>query len=331
MIVTSSTSANQTYAAQNVTATKAAGAYESTASATQTTDKMEAMKQKYADLYTPIPETYSKADEALQAQKIYEAYPDYIPPNELFAEAARIYTEEYGEKPIQLGDAPLTEEQQAKQAAAFEKVFAPYGGAEAYNEMVKEVFEIQKQYPVNSWGKEGLENAKELSRFYNAGVYEGLESGMSLDDAKQAASSAMFSYMGTSSNKVMLRAMPNPELGIEGSDLFNAYVQYEKQAYNYDTNIDLREHDIDGWWRDNDLYQSDSAMIAEIQKKIEQFTFMLENTDLLEEAIDEMDVDDRPDVSSYQRTAREEELPEARLALKIFQNYNIYDRIDTVV
>jgi hypothetical protein len=62
-----------------------------------------------------------------------------------------------------------------KEASFLEKVFAPYGGAEAYNGIYKEVFEIQKANPINQLGKDGLDNASELARFYNAGVYEGLE------------------------------------------------------------------------------------------------------------------------------------------------------------
>ena len=39
---------------------------------------MAEMQEKYKDVYTPVPETYSKADEDLQKQKIHEAYPNYI-------------------------------------------------------------------------------------------------------------------------------------------------------------------------------------------------------------------------------------------------------------
>jgi hypothetical protein len=42
-------------------------------SQTQVTGRMAEMEEKYKDVYTPMPETYSKADEDLQWQKIYEA------------------------------------------------------------------------------------------------------------------------------------------------------------------------------------------------------------------------------------------------------------------
>lgn len=302
-------------------------AYEQT-QPTQKIDKLSQMQEKYQEIYTPIPESYTKGSEELQQQKIYEAYPNYIPPNELFAEASRIYTEEFGEKKIELGDDPLTEEQQAKQHAAFEKVFEPYGGAEAYNAMVKDVFEIQKQNPINQWGKDGLDNASELARFYNAGVYEGLESGKSLEESKRATGEAMYEYMGTSSNKTMLRAMPNPKLGIEGSDLFHDYIYYEKQEYDYARNIDLREFGIDGAWSENDIYKSDTSMISEIYKKLDQFDFMLNNPDLIEKANDKLKPFDQERTQGYENIIQEKEVPSAKLALIIFENYKIYNSID---
>jgi len=298
---------------------------------TQKTDKLTQMQEKYQEIYTPIPQTYTKGSEELQQQKIYEAYPNYIPPQKLFAEASRIYTEEFGEKKIELGDPPLTKEQQEKQAAAFKKVFEPFGGSEAYNAMYKDVFEIQKQYPINQWGKDGLNNASELARFYNAGVYEGLESGKSLEEAKQTTGEAMYEYMGTSSNKIMLKVMPNPKLGVEGSDLFYDYIYNEKEEYDYTRNIDLREFGIDGAWSENDIYKSDTSMINEIYKKLEQFDFMLNNPDLIEKANDKLKPFYQERTQGYKNIIQGREVPSAKLALSIFENYKIYNSIDMQV
>jgi hypothetical protein len=295
---------------------------------TQNVDKLAQIQEKYKDIYTPIPQTYTSQSEQTQQQKIYEAYPNYIPPQKLFAEASRIYTEEFGEKKIELGDPPLTKEQQEKQEAAFKKVFEPYGGSEAYNAMVKDVFEIQKQYPINQWGKDGLDNASELARFYNAGVYEGLESGKSLEEAKQTAGETMYEYMGNSSNKIMLRAMPNPKLGVEGSDLFYDYIYKEKEEYDYARNIDLREFGIDGAWSENDIYKSDTSMINEIYKKLEQFDFMLNNPDLIDKANDKLKPFYQERTQGYETIIQGREVPSAKLALSIFENYNIYDSVD---
>ncbi|MGM0623387.1 MAG: hypothetical protein ACQESH_05130 [Campylobacterota bacterium] len=292
-----------------------------------TSSKLDRMQEKYKDVYTPLPQTYSKADEDLQTQKIMQAYPDYVD----FKEFLKI-VDSYLEGPkIQLGQ-DLTpselKDQKEDYNQAYEKAYEKVGGEEAFLQMQKDVQKIQQEYPINSWAKDGLENAKEMSRFYNAAVYEGLESAMSVEDAKRSASSAIFSYMGTSSTKTMLRALPNKELGIEGSDLFFQYVTYEKQNYDHDKNLDLRKYDIEGWWRDNEVYQSDNAMAAEIQKKISQFNFMLENPTIIQSALDRLDADSRPKIETLHDTIRNEELPQAKLALKVFENYDIYDSLD---
>lgn len=281
MIINSNTSAiASTTRTQKVAQTVA---YEQT-QPIQKTDKLSQMQEKYQEIYTPMPETYTKGSEELQKQKIYEAYPNYVPAQELLPEVSRIYTEEFGEKKIELGDPPLNEEQKKKYEAAFERVFEPYGGVEAYGVMYKGVLEIQKQYPINQWGKDGLDNAGELARFYNAGVYEGLEAGKSLSEAQKSVSEAIFEYMGTSVNKTLLKSMPNQILGIRGSELLNDYVYYEKSEYHYESSIDLRDFGIEGAWWDNDTYKSDTSMISEIYKKLEQFDFMLNNPDLIDKA-----------------------------------------------
>ena len=327
MQVTQSSSSS-VYATSATQKTSKVSAYDtSSTQSTQKTDKLAKMEEKYQDIYTPIPETYSKTDEDLQTQKIYEAYPNYVFGQDFLKIVDKYYAQS-GAEPLKLGTTS-SEVQIKAQEEAFNKAYEEIGlTKESFVQMQKDVQKIKQEHPINQWAKDGVENAKELSKFYNAGVYEGLESGLSIEDAKQASSSAIYSYMGTSANKVMLRAMPNEELGLDGSELFNNYVKYEKQSYNYDTNIDLRESNIEGWWRDNNVYQNDSAMISEIQKKISQFNFMLNNSSPLQEAIDKLDPNSRPEISSLQNIINNEELPEENLALKIFQNYNIYDSID---
>ena len=99
MQVTSAQTAQQLYAAQNPSAVQAASAYAERV-ATASVSPMEAVEEKYQDIYTPIPETYTPQSEAVQREKIHEAYPDYIPPQEFMAEVSRIYTEEFGMEPL---------------------------------------------------------------------------------------------------------------------------------------------------------------------------------------------------------------------------------------
>jgi hypothetical protein len=195
MIVTSSTQTQYTQATNKTTATKATSAYESVApTATQQTDKMAEMKEKYKDIYTPIPETYSKSDDDIQAQKIHEAYPNYISGLELFGLVNKIYSQELDGEPIQLGKT-VTPEQVEKQKIAWDKAYEILGGRESFAKMQKDVQEIKEKYPINDWAKHDVPNAKELARFDNAVVYEGLESGKTLEEAKIYAGSIRDSYM----------------------------------------------------------------------------------------------------------------------------------------
>ena len=125
------TSTSQTYATNNITATKAISTYESTASS-QPVDKIDEMKEKYKDVYTPIPDTYSKADEDLQVRKIHEAYPNYIAGSDFL----KIVDSFYDGEPMELGIIP-TQEQKDKQELAFEKAYELFGGREAFTDMMK--------------------------------------------------------------------------------------------------------------------------------------------------------------------------------------------------
>ncbi|MEA1955658.1 MAG: hypothetical protein U9N02_04090 [Campylobacterota bacterium] len=193
MNVTSSHYATQVYQTNKTTATKAVSAYESV-TPSKPVDKMDEMKEKYKDIYTPIPETYSKADEDLQVRKIHEAYPNYISPTDFI----KIVDSFYDGEPMELGKEP-TQEQIDKQKIAFDKAYEIFGGEETYMEMMKGVREIQNDYPINNWGKdERTHNAKELSRFTNAAIYEGLEQGKSLEESKIYAGNLRSSFMDTS-------------------------------------------------------------------------------------------------------------------------------------
>ena len=48
--------------------------------------------------------------------------------------------------------------------------------------------------------------------------------------------------------------------------------------------MDLRNYGIKGNWQDHEIYGSQTAMISEIEKKINQFNFMLNNEDKIKNA-----------------------------------------------
>lgn len=334
MTVTSATT-SQVYTTNKTSATKASSAYESVAPTTaQQTDKMAEMEEKYKDVYTPIPETYSKADEDIQAQKIKEAYPNYVSMAEVWKIADKIYTEEFGEKKFQLGD-KLTPEQEEKKKLSLEMAYEMFGGIDAIIAADKGVYEIKKAYPVNPWGKdERNNNSTELARFHNAVVYQELENGKTIDEAREHAgyltSTSLYMNSGFKENSfidILIKAGladPDAKQDYDNSVDFNA---------PNNTTWDLRTYGIEGRWQENNIYENDQAMISELEKKIGQFNFLLNNENLIKAANDKLDPSNQSLAltNHYKEYINEQYLPEAQFALDIFKNYKIYDSVDIKV
>jgi hypothetical protein len=320
MTVTSTTQTGYTPATNKTTATKATSAYENTAPVqTQQTDKMAEMQEKYKDVYTPIPETYSKADEDLQTQKIHEAYPNYMTGPE-FLKIVDKYYQDLGGEPFKLGTTPTQEQiQKGKEASA--KALQEIGHTEkSFSQMQKDVQVIQAQYPVNTLAKEGVSNAKEIARFTNAAVYEGLESGKTVGEAKKDAINMRSSFLDMD----FMRDQFLKSIGASGG-------KYDPVPINYTPENplwDLRANGINGRWEDNSVYENDNAMISELNKKISQFNFMLNNKDVIETANNNLDPSNRGMINTYESQILDDKLPKVQMALDIFKNYKIYDSID---
>jgi hypothetical protein len=331
MTVTSATQTGYTQATNKTTATKATSAYENTAPVqTQQTDKMAEMQEKYKDVYTPIPETYSKADEDLQAQKIHDAYPNYLSGPEFLKIVDKYYYESGGE-PFKLGTTP-TQEQIEKGKEASAKALEQIGHTkESFIKMEKDVQAIKEKYPINNWAKEGVSNAKEIARFTNAAVYEGLESGKTVEEAKKYAGSIRDSYMNISGmpdtflDTLVKAGRADPNAKQMDPDRF-------KPDFNSPINTiwDLRQYGIEGDWTKNNIYNNDKAMIAEIEKKINQFDFMLNNEKLIKEAYSKLkpEYQNLGNNAGYQQIINDEGMPKMQEGLNIFKNYKIYDSID---
>jgi hypothetical protein len=71
-------------------------------------------------------------------------------------------------------------------------------------------------------------------------------------------------------------------------------------------------------------------MIAELEKKMGEFNFMLNNENLMKEANSKLNTYDRSlgQENHYKEYINNEYLPETKFALDIFKNYKIYDSID---
>lgn len=305
---------------------------------TKATGKLAEMQEKYKDVYTPIPETYSKADEDLQTRKIYEAYPNYISGPD-FLKIADSFLE--GPK-IELGQ-KLSPEEDAKQRAdykqAAQKAFEALGFTEeSFSQMTKGAMEIMKEYPVNTWGKdERVNNATELARFTNAATYEALEQGKTIEEARIYAANLRSSFMDTSYSTINFletlikagRADPN------ALDWFlNQDEEYYPKNLNevdfnasHNATMDLREYGIEGSWEFYEVVESQKGMIAEIEKKMGQFQFMLNNESKIKEAYSKLEADAQTlgNNAGYKKMINEDYMPRMEAGLNIFKNYKIYD------
>jgi hypothetical protein len=304
---------------------------------TKATGKIAEMEEKYKDVYTPIPETYSVKDEELQARKIYEAYPNYISgPDFLqivssFLEGTRI---ELGQKLT-----PAQEEaQKLDYAQAFQKAYDIFGGEEEFIAMQKGAMEIMKKYPVNTWGKdERVHNETELARFTNAAVYEGLEQGKTIEEARIYAANLTSSFMDTSYSVInFLETLI--KAGRADPDALKWFLEKDEKYYPKNPNdidfnatnnqtMDLRKYGIEGSWEYYEKPENQKEMITEIEKKIGQFNFMLNNENLIKDAYSKLvaDAQNLGNNAGYKKMINDDYMPRMVDGLNIFKNYKIYD------
>jgi len=297
---------------------------------TQETSRMDEMQEKYKDVYTPIPEKYTEGSAELQAQKVYEAYPNYMSFSEFLGLADSFFE---GTK-IQLGQ-KLTEAEETQQNLdydnAFAKAYESVGGEEAWHEMVHGAREIMAKYPVNNYGKDPrVTNATELARFENATVYEGLEKGKTVEEAKLDAKGLISAFMNISYSSFQQIDFLN-NANMFGSDDWEVVDRNRDNKVDFNkannSTMDLREYGIEGDWGYYDVLENQDAMISEIEKKIQQYNFMLNNEDLMKEAYSKLDPEyqDLGNNAGYQKMINENYLPRMEAGLNIFKKYKIYD------
>jgi len=202
--------------------------------------------------------------------------------------------------------------------------------------MVHGAREIMAKYPVNNYGKyEGVTNAKELARYENAMVYEGLESGKTLKESKSNAKMSLGKFLDPT---VLTYHYRGSLLGIDALDALkmpdgSELVPQERQAPVVDFNsvfnstMDLREYGIEGDWEYYEIPENQQDMMTEIEKKIDQFNFMLNNESKIKEAYMKLDprYQDIGNNEGYQKLINEDYMPQMQEALNIFKNYKIYD------
>ena len=303
---------------------------------TKATGKMAEMQEKYKDVYTPTPDTYIEGSEELQMQKVYEEYPKYLELDQIWAKRQSFYEGE----PLELGTIE-TKEQKAHQKIASEKfdawIVEEYGSQEDFNEMISGGQKIKDKYPYNSLAKDGVHNAKEIARFQNAAVYEGLEQGKTIEEAKIYAGNLIDNFMDTSYAVVnfLETLIKAGKADVNAVDLFLAKDHEEEREKDYNlgfnephsSTMNLTEYGIEGNWEYYAKPENQKAMIDEIEKKIGQFNFMLNNESKIKEAYLKLDAayQDTGNNAGYQKMINEKYMPRMEAGLNIFKNYKIYD------
>jgi len=298
--------------------------------------RLAEMEEKYKDVYTPTPETYSKDDEELQMQKVYEAYPKYLELDQIWAKMQSFYEGE----PLELGTTE-TKEQKAHQKIASEKfdawIVEEYGSREDFNEMISGGQKIKDKYPYNSLAKDGIHNAKEIARFQNAAVYEGLEQGKTIEEAKIYAGNLIGNFMDTSYAVVnfLETLIKAGKADVNTVDVFLAKDHEEEREKDYNlgfnephsSTMNLTEYGIEGNWEYYVKPENQQDMILEIEKKISQFNFMLHNESKIKEAYSKLDAayQDTGNNAGYQKMINEKYMPRMEAGLNIFKKYKIYD------
>lgn len=305
-------------------------------SQTQATGKMAQMEEKYKDVYTPMPEKFSQDTEDLQTALIRERYPDYLTLDEVlekYAVPVEDASPEARVKAKTLQDAKIAE------SLATEGPNYYNGGLPRDEEREAFIASIMKQYPNNTQDKYfDLSNSSQRARAYNAAVYEGLEAGESLDDARTKATQVRDTYID---NTEMVQKM------FDGSRAFfhEYYDEVERRAeeerqntlkdplpdqnqtkYN-GTVLDLREYGFDREISTLELFNNKNAMLTSIQEQIDFFDFILKNQESVKGKYDELE-ERYKEQNSFDETVIipiKENLPIAQRALEVFSNYEIFD------
>ena len=332
-MISSIASGTQIYSINQVTKTRATSAY-SEATPTSPVSRMEQMQEKYKDVYSPMPVSYSKEREDLQLEKIREVYPDMMSLKEAMQWVKENLT------PIGIGEVENSEDKIIREARNKEYI-DNIGGEEAFNERIAFIHETRAKYPTNKWAHEDFtpSNIKELTAFYNVAVYEGLEEGKDLKTATSDAYNPISFYINTSES-----ATHNAEKHLKyvGNDKPDKQMtpEQEKRIQNllnkheigYGDAVDLRSYGFNMEWNHFDTVQNDNAMVSMLQQRVEMYDFMLENPSVVESAFLKLDGASQGGRRTSERAIlepiRERHLPNSELALDVFKKYKIYNSID---
>jgi len=336
-MISSIASGTQIYSINQVTKTRATSAY-SEATPTSPVSRMEQMQEKYKDVYSPMPASYSKEREELQVEKIREVYPDFLPFDEM--------VQEFG-----LMSVDPTKEINVEDLEAIQKINKEYiesvGGIEAKEEISSSIYEARAQYPTNKWTYEDFtpSNIKELTTFYNAAVYEGLEEGKDIQSATSAAYGLIGTYIDnseydtyitenvfSSSEEILSRSKVGFQIvELSQSEMDRRFKLSRKHEIGYGDAVDLRSYGFNMEWNHFDIVKNDNAMVSMLEKRVEMYDFMLKNPSVVDSEFKKLDGASRGGRTSERailQPIKERHFPNAELALSVFEKYKIFDSVD---
>ena len=205
-----------------------------------------------------------------------------------------------------------------------------FGSIKAFNYMYDDVQDIKDKYPVNHWKGE---NEKEFARFENATIYEALENGKTIEEARIDAMNLTITFMDVD-NKMANASLRNfqetlVKAGRADPEALNQeIIQTTIDLDSPDRSImDLRKYGIEGNWVSHNIYEGQKAMTDEIEKKINQFNFMLNNEDLMKAEYEKLDghYHDTGNNAGYKSLINDKYMPMMQEALNVFKNYKIYE------
>ncbi len=326
-MISSVSKITQTYATNKISTTADISAYNDTSSA-RSLSRIEQMQEKYKDVYLPMPPSYSEEVENLQTNLIREKYPDYLPLQQAL--------EKYAVK-IDIQNPQSKEELEILQKEKTTQIVQEQG-EDYYTKGVIDLDcsayeqEIINKYPNNLWDRPGVSvsNSKELASFYNAGVYEGLESGKELNEAKTIAGHTVMNFMDMSDywdfSSMHQKLAEQDSNNLVSSQSFNNY----SQSVDYDLRIDLREYGFDMELHSHNYSNNEQDMLDFSQKKLDHVNFIINNQDILDTKFNKLNSSFIRSRNSYEDIVKPalEYKPLAQMAVNIFSQYKIFNSID---
>lgn len=299
---------SQTYTKSTLTATLNRQEEKQTSSS-----YLDKMQEKYKDVFTPYV-AYSEQNEQKATAMISEKYPFYLTPDEE-AMVAVGYAREIN----------TPDDVHAQKVAEVKQKVQAY---ENLDDKTKEEFEAYKKevnamYPSSSFPSY-IENHPTAVNFYNGAVYEALESGYGIDEARDMASSATSKYMPEEMIADTIKTF-DAMFGNENPYMDESQTnQMQKQTY---ADEEVRKYGLENSlaWKKDDDYLANA-----ISNQIKTYEFLLDNPDIYEQIHEKHPFDANDEENNQKNIQRNYQelgdkfLPMAQIAQKVFENYNVY-------